>query len=150
MKKITTLAFLTTAISAHGADKIGLAHNQNQILDSVLNQSRIYSTGSHLEVTVLEMIGAGMTVNPLQVAISIDMGDAQAPKLFAIDSINMNSITSINSLGGDRILVRFKQAQIDSESMAIDQIIDKEIKITVLRDANGQIGDSILVEEDGD
>lgn len=147
MKKlIVLLSVLTLSISAFASSKVTASTDSSMdILDLVVDVHQTYSATSGLNAKVVELLGGDGT-NPTRMALVLNSGIGEKAKVYFLDYIMMYKATRITFLAKDVIVVNYLQDSFEGEDLTVVQI-KKSLKITVQRDAKGQLTDEIITED---
>lgn len=136
---VTTLAGEKQNISAETSEG-------HQILELVTGIKSTYSKASELEAKVIELLG-GDGMNPTRMALTLRTGIHGDSKVFMLDTIMMYEVTRVTFLAKDVIVVNYNYDTFDFSDANEKQIVAKgSIKITVKRKANGELADTVEVE----
>lgn len=146
---ITLLSVLTLSISAMAASeksKVSASKEEAfQTLDLVVGVKQTYSQTSGLQAKVIELLG-GDGMNPTRMVLALNTGYTESAKIYFLDSIMMYQVTRITFLAKDVIVINYQQDSFEGEDLKQVQI-KKSLKITVQRDAKGELTDEIITED---
>ena len=144
---IVLLSTLALSISAFASSEKVAASKDNslQVLDLLLGIQQTYSKASGLEAKVIELLaGDGANATRMTLVLNTHSTEEQA-KIFELNEM-MVQVTRITFLAKDVIVINYVQDSFEGEQMAPIQI-KKSLKVTVQRDAKGQLTDEIITED---
>lgn len=144
---IVLLSTLTLSISALASQsKVSSSNEESfQMLDMVVGITQTYSQTSELQAKVVELLG-GDGMNPTRMVLTLNTGYSEKAKVFFLDYVMMYKVTRVTFLAKDVIVINYLQDSFEGEDLKQVQI-KKSLKVTVQRDAKGQLTDEIITED---